>query len=127
MLSLNERYAKRCLHREKKAVRRMNRGRQGDLPPVPNKDDLEFPLEEGKFPKDFFRFSVWAEAMNKETGRVEKRRHLIFATSEQLRHLGNVRGWFMDGTFKVIAKPFMQLYSIHGFLKGVILFIIFHW
>jgi len=44
-------------------------------------------------------------------------RHLIFATTEQLKLLAKCRRWYIDGTFKVIAKPFVQLVSIHGFLK----------
>ncbi len=46
-----------------------------------------------------------------------EQRHLIFATRTQLTLLARCRRWYIDGTFKVIAKPFTQLLSIHGFLK----------
>ena len=33
--------------------------------------------------------------------RVDRERHLIFASPEQLRLLKQTKRWFMDGTFKV--------------------------
>ena len=44
-------------------------------------------------------------------------RHLILATNDQLKFLARCRRWYIDGTFKIVAKPFYQLLSIHGFLK----------
>ncbi|XP_055998163.1 uncharacterized protein LOC125669439 isoform X2 [Ostrea edulis] len=51
--------------------------------------------------------------------RVDEGRHLIFSTPNQLRILQQARRWFCDGTFKILAKPFQQLWSIHAFVtKG---------
>uniref|UniRef100_A0A1I8HMK8 RNA helicase n=1 Tax=Macrostomum lignano TaxID=282301 RepID=A0A1I8HMK8_9PLAT len=42
------------------------------------------------------------------------RRHIIFATNEGLAMLAQAQDWFMDGTFHMEYKPFVQL-SIHAF------------
>ena len=61
---------------------------------------------EDKLPANFCRVDV----------EVDKRRHLIFATDEQLDILSRARRWYMDATFWVVRKPFIQLFSIHAFL-----------
>ena len=71
------------------------------------------------FPENFYLGEVPVELVNKKTKELEKRRHLVFATGEQLSFLNNAYRWYMDGTFKIIDKSFTQLYSIHAFLKGV--------
>ena len=45
-------------------------------------------------------------------------RHIVFATSEQLRLLADARAWYVDVIFKVARQPFYQLLSIHAFLHS---------
>ncbi len=49
--------------------------------------------------------------------RVDGQRHLLFATPDQLKFLSQAKVWYLDGTFKVVKKPFYQLFSIHAFIK----------
>ena len=49
--------------------------------------------------------------------RVGDRRHLIFYTDTQLQLMAQADRWYMDGTFKIIRQPFMQLFSVHAFIK----------
>ena len=45
------------------------------------------------------------------------KRHLIFATNDQLELMKTAVRWYIDGTYKVVRKPFeMQLY-IHAFVR----------
>ncbi|XP_063419689.1 uncharacterized protein LOC134704838 [Mytilus trossulus] len=50
---------------------------------------------------------------------VDNERHLMFASPNQLQILQQAKRWFCDGTFKILADPFAQLWSIHAFIhKG---------
>ncbi|CAD5126326.1 DgyrCDS14476 [Dimorphilus gyrociliatus] len=40
---------------------------------------------------------------------------IIFASNHQLALLGKI--CYMDGTFKIVKPPFIQLFSLHSFLK----------
>lgn len=49
-----------------------------------------------------------------------KTRILLFATEKSKEELGRCHRLFCDGTFKSVPKPFMQMYSIHGEIEGVV-------
>lgn len=49
---------------------------------------------------------------------VPPRRNIILASDEQLQLLTRARHWYVDGTYKVVGRPFNQLYSIHAFIKS---------
>ena len=86
-------------------ARQANRLRQKLRPEDPT--DLDFELEEEHIADHFFRKDV----------QVRERRHLIFATDEQLRQLGKAKSWYIDGTFKLCRLPFSQLLSINAFVR----------
>ena len=48
---------------------------------------------------------------------VDSHRHIICATDGQICLLRDSRRWFVDGTFKIIRRPFTQLWSIHTFIQ----------
>ena len=50
--------------------------------------------------------------------RVIERRHLIFATDQQLMQLAASKSWYVDGTFKLVSCPFQQLLSINAFVRS---------
>ncbi|XP_060590210.1 uncharacterized protein LOC132745334 [Ruditapes philippinarum] len=71
-------------------ARVVNRYRQELRPDEPV--DMDFELDENAISHDFYRREV----------KVEDRRHLIFATDNQLDLLSQALRWYIDGTFKVI-------------------------
>lgn len=48
----------------------------------------------------------------------KKHRHLVFATSQQLEIARGCKRLYLDGTFRLAKKPFLQLFSIHGFIRS---------
>ena len=58
--------------------------------------------------EEFYRLTVTSK----------ERRHVILATSSQLRLLEKAKTWYTDGTFKVVKAPFTQLVSIHAFVRA---------
>ena len=42
----------------------------------------------------------------------------MLASPNMLQLLSTACHWYMDGMFKVVGKPFTQLYSIHMFVKA---------
>ncbi|KAK3731012.1 hypothetical protein QZH41_018758, partial [Actinostola sp. cb2023] len=87
--------------------RAANRLRQSQRPEDPR--DLEFELRDDCIPEGFLQGDVV----------VKHRRHLIFATKQQLDTLAKARVWYIDGTFKLVRHPFSQLLSINAFVRHV--------
>ncbi|KAJ8312166.1 hypothetical protein KUTeg_009539 [Tegillarca granosa] len=92
------------------AVRTANRQRQADRPEEPRDMNFEIDLEflERHTSSDFYRGDVT----------VGDHRHLIFASDQQLQHIASAKTWYIDGTFKIVSKPFVQLLSIHFFARS---------
>lgn len=86
-------------------ARQGNRRRRANRPDEPL--DLNFDLNEDHIPSEFLKYDV----------RVGERRHLIFATNDQLKLLAKAKRWYADATFKVVRQPFTQLFSIHAFVQ----------
>lgn len=86
--------------------RAANRQRQKLRPAEPK--DLSFVLDEAHIPTHFLRADV----------RVHGRRHLIFATDQQLEHVTRAKSWYIDGTFKLCRHPFSQLLTINAFVRS---------
>jgi hypothetical protein len=47
--------------------------------------------------------------------RCHRKRSQALASDEQLKYLSTAKTLFIDGTFKMVCKPFVQLLSIHFF------------
>ena len=44
-------------------------------------------------------------------------RHVIFASKKQTELLQKSKTWYLDGTIKIVAKPFNQFFPISAFIK----------
>lgn len=87
-------------------ARAANRLRQQLRPEDPK--DLNFELRDDCLPTDFLRANV----------RVKDRRHLVFASDQQLEQLSKAKSWYVDGTFKLVRHPFTQLLTINAFIRA---------
>ena len=56
---------------------------------------------------------------------VRGRRHLLFASQQQLEVLCRAKAWYIDGTFKLCRKLFSQLLIIHAFVHIYVFICIF--
>lgn len=45
-------------------------------------------------------------------------RHLLLYTDHQLELLGKAKTWYMDATFRVVNRPWMQLFTINSFIRS---------
>lgn len=69
--------------------------------------NLTFEINEEHIPLNFLQYEI----------SVGDRRHLLFATQKQLQLLAKSKRWYVGGTFKVVRRPFTQLFSIHTFMQ----------
>lgn len=44
--------------------------------------------------------------------------HLLVYTDHQLELLANAKTWFMDATFRVVNRPWLQLFTINSFIRS---------
>ena len=95
------------LHNPDYVERIVNRVREKTRPEHPK--TLNFIVNDLHVPENF---------IYKDIITCDGERHLILATPEQLKHLTEVKTIFFDATFKSVKKPFMQLASIHSFVKA---------
>ncbi|CAH1242700.1 Hypp6958 [Branchiostoma lanceolatum] len=72
---------------------------------------MDFELDERFIPDDILRADVPVE------GNRRRRRHL-FANQQQLDILAEAHSWYIDGTFKVMRPPFIQMLSVNDFLRS---------
>ena len=86
-------------------ARTANRHRQKLRPKEPS--TLEFDIDFGFLGENFIVDDI----------RIDDQRHIVMATQDQLQTLKEARRWFIDGTFKIVRKPFFQLMSIHAFVR----------
>ena len=70
--------------------------------------EIDFELGDGCIPTGFFRADV----------KVKERRHLIFGKQEQLDIMARAKGWYADGTFKLVRHLFKQLVTINAFVRS---------
>ena len=86
-------------------ARAANRWRQSNRPADPT--SIDFDLREDVLPENFLRADITTR----------NGRHLIFASDEQLNTLREARTWYIDGTFKLVRRPFQQLLSVNAFVR----------
>ena len=66
-------------------------------------EDLSFTINDEHMPSHFLRDDI----------SVGENRHLIFMSETMETLLSTALVWYVDGTFRVIKKPFIQLFIIH--------------
>ena len=69
--------------------------------------NLMFDLNLDAIPEDFVQADI----------SVQGRRHFLLATTYMISLRLSAKNWFVDGTFKVVRAPFVQLFFIHAFIR----------
>ena len=69
---------------------------------------ISFEINMDHIPENFLRHDI-----NQNNAR-----HLIFMTEKQLEIMSTSKVWYLDGTFRIINRPFQQLFGIHCFVKS---------
>ena len=60
-----------------------------------------------------YRRNLWSK-----TFRLTVSAFWFLFTSEQLKVLSSAKTWYLDGIFKVVKSPFVQMFSIHAFITS---------
>lgn len=94
-----------ALPRMRNMEKAVNYFRRKKRPKEPTNKDFE--LDINHIPADFLL----------EDLHLNGERHILFATKKQLQLLSKAKTWYVDATFKIVKKPFKQLFSIHAFVK----------
>ena len=89
-------------------VRAVNRKRTANRPRHLTPIDFELHMDGCGVPSNFVKSNI----------RSDNTRHIIFATCAWLKLLAEAKTWYVNGTFKVIRKPFYQLLSVHSFFRS---------
>jgi len=58
------------------------------------------------------------EGFVKEDFRIDGSRHIVLTTASMMSLLGRACTWYVDATFKLVKRPFYQLFSVHAFIKS---------
>ena len=69
---------------------------------------LAFEVNDDHVPEEFLKGDVLKHG----------KRHLIFATEEQLQLLLKAKSWYIDQTFQCCPKKFEQLFTISAFVSS---------
>ena len=88
-------------------TRNFNYSRQKHRPQEPKPQEKDFDLGYTHLPSDFLLQDIL----------IDGERHILFATTTQLKLLESAKTWFVDRTFKIVRKPFFQLFSVHAFVR----------
>lgn len=67
-----------------------------------------FQIDLSHVPANFLQYDI----------HLDGQRHLIFMNDLQMKYLSESRAWYVDGTFKAARVPFVQLFSIHCFIRS---------
>ena len=74
--------------------------------------ELGFELDLSNIPENFLQRDIRVT-----TAQLVHARHLIFATPKQLDYLSKAVTWYCDGTFSIVKDPFLQMFSVHVFIR----------
>ena len=87
-------------------ARTANRQRQSQHPTEPA--DLDFTVDMDYVGDNFIQADIC----------VGDKRHIVCAMPDMLGLPAKCKAWYIDFTFKVVRRPFTQLFSIYGFIRS---------
>lgn len=92
---------------DKQLAAQMNYYRRPARPQDVGGNDLFFELDLNNTPEGFLQADI----------QLPTARHLILATPHQLDYLSKAITWYIDGTFSIVREPFVQMFSVHVFVR----------